>query len=121
RGGRGSCAELRASAAGGIERGRRFGLQTITWDDHDYPPALAAIADPPPILWLRGVRAVLGRPAVAIVGSRAGSPYALAGADRLAAELAGRGILVVSGLARGVDSAAHRGALRGSGATVGVL
>jgi DNA processing protein len=58
---------------------------------------------------------------VAIVGSRAGSPYALAVAEQLAADLAARGVSVVSGLARGVDSAAHRGALDGGGATVAVL
>jgi DNA processing protein len=76
------------------------------------------------VLWARGARAALDRPAVAIVGSRAGSPYALSIAEHLASDLAARGIAVVSGLARGVDSAAHRGALAASGAagvTVAVL
>ena len=85
---------------------------------------LAAIFDPPPVLWVRGTAQALDRAAVAIVGSRAGSPYALAVAERLASDLASRGIVVVSGLARGVDSAAHRGALTHSacgGATVAVL
>ena len=63
------------------------------------------------MLWIRGDGAAFAAPAVAIVGSRAGSPYALAVAERLAGDLAARGVLVVSGLARGVDSAAHRGAL----------
>ena len=73
------------------------------------------------MLWARGVRAALDRPAVAIVGSRAGSPYALSIAEHLASDLAARGIAVVSGLARGVDSAAHRGALAAPGTTLAVL
>jgi DNA processing protein len=87
------------------------GLTALTWSDSAYPPALAAIFDPPPVLWVRGEVRVLQAQAVAIVGSRAASPYAVAVADRLAADLAARGIVVISGLARGVDAAAHRGAL----------
>jgi DNA processing protein len=70
---------------------------------------------------VRGSLAAFDPPAVAIVGSRAGSPYALAVAERLAADLAARGLVVVSGLARGVDSAAHRGTLAAAGATIAVL
>jgi DNA processing protein len=77
--------------------------------------------DPPLVLWVRGSIDALERPAVAMVGSRAASPYGLAVAERLGADLAARGLVVVSGLARGVDSAAHRGALAGGGATVAVL
>jgi DNA processing protein len=73
------------------------------------------------VLWARGDLAALSRPAVAIVGSRAGSPYGLSVAERLAADLAGHGIVVVSGLARGIDSAAHRGALAANGSTLAVL
>jgi DNA processing protein len=112
---------LRRRATSALDRGARLGLQTVILSDPDYPPALAAILDPPPVLWLEGRRAVLSQPAVAIVGSRAGSPYALAVAGRLAADLACCGVVVVSGLARGVDSAAHRGALEGGGPTIGVL
>lgn len=112
---------LRARAAAALARGKAAGLDPLTWSDPSYPSALAAIVDPPFVLWTRGVSDVLHRPAVAIVGSRAGSPYALAVAERLASDLASRGIVIVSGLARGVDSAAHRGALRGGGATVAVL
>jgi DNA processing protein len=81
---------------------------------------LATIIDPPPVLWTGGQVAAFEPPAVAIVGSRAGSPYALAVAERLGADLTARGVVVVSGLARGVDSAAHRGALT-VGATIAVL
>jgi DNA processing protein len=83
--------------------------------------ALTTIPDPPPVLWALGCVDALTAPAVAIVGSRAGSEYALAVAERLAADLAACGVAVVSGLARGVDSAAHRGALAGNGVTIAVL
>lgn len=89
--------------------------------DLRYPAALAAIHDPPQTLWIKGQADALGTPSVAIVGSRAASPYALEVARRLGADLARRGITVVSGMARGVDSAAHRGALDGDGITIAVL
>jgi DNA processing protein len=82
---------------------------------------LTTIVDPPPVLWTRGRIEALSLPAVAIVGSRAASPYALSVAEQLAADLVVCGLVVVSGLARGVDSAAHRGALAGGGVTVAVL
>jgi DNA processing protein len=104
-----------------LEAGQAAGVEVIRWDDERYPPLLRAIADPPPVLWVRGVAAVLSRPAVAIVGSRAATPYALEVAARLAGELADRHMLVVSGLARGADGAAHRGCLEAGGATVAVL
>ena len=103
-----------------LDRAAGLGMTAVAWGDAAYPPMLAAIADPPPILWLRGSIDALSPIAVAIVGSRAGSPYAVAVAEQLAADLAARGLAVVSGLARGVDSAAHRGALT-SGTTVAVL
>ena len=112
---------LRSRAAAAIARGAASGLVPICWDDEAYPAALGTIIDPPFVLWTRGVSAVLHRPTVAIVGSRAGSPYALAVAEHLAADLAARGIVIVSGLARGVDSAAHRGALHGGGTTAAIL
>ena len=114
-------ASLVARASAALRRGADCGLHLVPWSDASYPAALAVIADPPPVLWVRGTPAALTSRAVAIVGSRAGSPYGLAVAERLAADLAARGIVVVSGLARGVDSAAHRGALTGNGATIGVL
>jgi DNA processing protein len=96
------------------------GAGVVAWNDPRFPTALLAISDAPPGLWYRGDPEILNTPAVAIVGSRAASPAALETAAQLGSDLAARGITVVSGLARGVDSAAHRGALR-SGRTVAVL
>jgi DNA processing protein len=112
---------LTAQARTALARAQHAGIALVTWGDAAYPAALSAIADPPPALWVRGDIGTLSGPAVAIVGSRAGSPYSLAVAEQLAADLAARGIVIVSGLARGVDSAAHRGALAAPGATIGVL
>lgn len=86
-----------------------------------YPPALLDLADPPAALFVRGDITVLGARAVAIVGARAASAYGLALAERLARDLAALGIVIVSGLARGIDAAAHRGALAAGGRTIGVL
>ncbi len=85
-----------------------------------YPALLARIDDPPPRLWLRGDPNALTAPCVALVGSRAASPYGLRVAERLAADLARLGVTIVSGLARGIDCAAHCGALA-TGVTVAVL
>src|SRR5262249_24370775 len=111
----------RARARVALARAASCGLTTLSWSDADYPAALAMIVDPPFVLWVRGDRARLHAPAVAIVGSRAASPYGLAAAERLSFDLASRGVTVVSGLARGVDSAAHRGALAAGGVTIAVL
>jgi DNA processing protein len=113
--------DLRSSAAAALVRGTADGLTPIAWSDPAYPPSLAAIVDPPPVLWTRGSLAALEQPAVAIVGSRAASAYALDVAGRLAADLAACGLTIVSGLARGVDSAAHRGALSVGRPTIAVL
>jgi DNA processing protein len=88
-----------------------------------YPALLRAIHDPPPVLWLRGDAdaALLSRPSVAIVGARACSSYGRAVARSLGRELAGAGLVVVSGMARGIDGEAHRGALDAGGVTVAVL
>jgi DNA processing protein len=112
---------IRARAESALARAAKLGLDSIALSDPEYPPMLGAIVDPPPVLWVRGKRAALSAPSVAIVGSRAGSDYALTIAEHLAADLAAEGVTVVSGLARGVDSAAHRGALSVGGATVAVL
>lgn len=88
-----------------------------------YPPLLRAIPDPPPVLWLRGETPpeLLARPSVAIVGARACSSYGRSVARTLGRELAAAGLVVVSGMARGIDSEAHRGALDAGGVTVAVL
>ena len=96
------------------------GTRLLPWNDPRFPASLLAIPDCPPAIWYRGDLAALGAPLVAIVGSRAATAVARETATRLAADLAAAGITVVSGLARGVDSAAHRGALRG-GRTIAVL
>jgi DNA processing protein len=96
-------------------------ISAISRGDLRFPAALDAIHDPPETLWISGDVDVLRAPSVAIVGSRAASPYALEVARRLGADLARRNVAVVSGMARGVDSAAHRGALEGGGITIAVF
>jgi DNA processing protein len=100
-----------------------LGLRWLARSDAGFPSRLAAIHDPPPGLFLRGSAdlELLERPAVAIVGARSCSDYGAHVARRLARDLASAGVVVVSGLARGVDGYAHRGALDGGGATVAVL
>src|SRR5262245_25873586 len=105
----------------------RIGLDTrgvaarISLGVRAYPENLREIASPPPHLYVRGTLMERDALAVAIVGSRAATSYGLAVAERLAADLAARGVTIVSGLARGIDSAAHRGALRVGGRTIAVL
>src|SRR5688572_10410512 len=111
----------RRSADDALAAGANLGIQPIAWFDERYPALLACTPDPPPVVWIRGDLTVLTRPAVAIVGSRAATPYVLQVGARLAAELAGRGVVVTSGLARGVDSSAHKGCLDAGGPTTAVL
>ena len=108
-------------AEAALKRGRTSGFAALMAGDSAYPPLLACIPDPPPVLWILGDPRCLERPAVAVIGSRNASSYAVAVGERLAAELAERGMVVVSGLARGVDSAAHRGCLKEDGHTIAVL
>ncbi len=116
-----SARDLGEQARAALERAAAAGIDPVPWGDIRYPSLLAAIPDPPVMLWVRGDASCLARPAVAIVGSRAASEYGLEAASRLAGELSAAGMLIVSGLARGVDSAAHRGALGADGVTVAVL
>jgi DNA processing protein len=106
-----------------LERLARLGFRFLACSDRGFPALLRAIHDPPPGLFLRGEEetTLLARPAVAIVGARACSAYGRQIARSLGRELAAAGLVVVSGLARGVDAEAHRGALEASGATVAVL
>ena len=99
----------------------RHGIRIITRGETAYPVALATIYDPPPVLYLQGQMLPQDAVAVAVVGSRRASLYGISTAERLAGELASRGVSVISGLARGIDAAAHRGALRAGGRTLAVL
>ncbi len=87
----------------------------------DYPKLLREIYDPPLVLFCKGDVAPLNTHSVAIVGSRKATPYGINAAEKLSRELAARGLAVVSGLARGIDTAAHRGALEAKGKTIAVL
>jgi len=93
----------------------------VTWDDSDYPQSLLDIGDAPPVLFHVGRRELLNRPAVAIVGSRQATPQGLDDARAFARALAGAGVTVVSGLAQGIDAAAHEGALAEAGGTIAVV
>jgi DNA processing protein len=96
-------------------------LTTVKRRSRLYPSLLTALHDPPAVLHVRGDVQILTEPAVAVVGARSCSPYGAQVARGLARELAGAGAVVVSGLARGIDGEAHRGALEAGGRTVAVL
>ncbi len=115
------CDAARAAATQALAAAEPLGITPIPWFDSRYPPLLSCTFDPPPVIWTKGAVAELVRPAVAIVGSRSATPYAVSVAARLGGELADRGVVVASGLARGVDSAAHRGTLEAGGITVAIL
>ena len=105
----------------GLAEAERLGMQVTTWSDPGYPPSLLHLHDPPPVLFLRGRAELLGLPSVTVVGARRATVRAREVAERLGRDLARAGACVVSGMALGVDAAAHRGALAGDGATVAVL
>ena len=95
--------------------------RVIALGDADYPPLLAAIHDPPPFLYWRGNGELLHAPQLAMVGSRKASPPGLRFAQELAAAVVAAGLVVTSGLALGIDGAAHRGALEAGGPSVAVM
>ncbi|MGB8541161.1 MAG: DNA-processing protein DprA [Candidatus Acidiferrales bacterium] len=98
------------------------GCQLVTWDEPHYPQRLREIYDPPPLLYIRGNVELLSRHTISVVGSRRPTPYGNQMAQRLAKDLADCGLVIASGLARGIDSCAHKGALSSdTGATIGVL
>ncbi len=101
-----------------LDGARQIGAEAVGWDQPVYPPLLKRIDNPPPIVFLRGNPAVLARKAVAVVGARNASASGQRFARQIANELAQANLLVVSGLARGIDGAAHQGALE-AGATAG--
>lgn len=97
------------------------GQHLLMWDSPGYPALLAEIDDPPPLLFVAGDPALLDQPQLAIVGSRRASPPALDTAGGFARSLSQAGFTITSGLALGVDGAAHRAALKAGGQTIGVL
>ncbi len=112
----------RARRAAEEEMGRvaEGGAHLLVPEDKDYPGRLLEIYDPPPVLWVRGDPALLNAPGIAVVGTRQPSPYGAGMAEMLSRDLAKRGLAILSGMARGVDTAAHKGALEAGGKTVAV-
>jgi DNA processing protein len=104
-----------------LDQCRRQNVELILDTDLDFPPPLKEIADPPGLLFVRGRLLPQDAMAIAIVGSRHATHYGLTQAEKLAGSLARAGLTVVSGLARGIDAAAHRGALAAGGRTIAVL
>ena len=93
----------------------------MTLADNDYPGGLLETSDPPPLLYLKGQSALLQHKAIAIVGSRNATPQGVANAEAFARELSNNGFGIVSGLALGIDAAAHRGGLQGAGSSIAVV
>jgi len=104
-----------------VTRAAAEGVRIVSPDETAYPPHLKQIYDPPLVLYVRGNVEAISQPGIAVVGTRHPTPYGTGMAERLACDLAVRGLVIFSGLARGVDSAAHRGATTGKGKTVAVL
>jgi DNA processing protein len=111
-----------SDAARELAQVQAAGCRLLTWDEPEYPARLKEIYDPPPLLYVRGNVELLNRHLISIVGARRPTPYGNQMAERLGRDLADRGLVVSSGLARGIDASAHRGALASaSGMTIGVL
>ena len=102
-------------------RAAASGVEIICRDDATWPPRLSEIYDPPLVLYVRGNVEALSRPGISVVGTRHPTPYGIGMAERLSCDLAARGIIIFSGMARGVDAAAHRGAIKARGKTVAVF
>ncbi len=100
---------------------RHAGIDFICYDQPGYPENLLQIFDPPPVIFIKGSLKPADNLAIAVIGSRKPSPYGLLVAEKLAKDLAAVGVTVVSGMARGIDTAGHKGALAGGGRTIAVL
>ena len=100
---------------------REPGHELIAWDDPGYPRALLEITDPPPVFYAQGRRELLATPAFALVGSRNATPQGCEDAEAFAAALSAAGFTIVSGLALGIDAAAHRGGLRHAASSIAVI
>jgi DNA processing protein len=112
--------KAKAAAEEEWNRVRESGGSTLTPADEAYPKRLREIYDPPAVLWIRGDVRLLSRAGIAVVGTRHPSPYGIGMAEMLSRDLAARGLTILSGMARGVDTAAHKGALEARGKTVAV-
>jgi DNA processing protein len=112
--------KARAAAEDEIKRTIEAGGAVLTPEDAAYPERLREIYDPPAVLWIRGNVELLARPGIAVVGTRQPSPYGAGMAELLSRDLANRGLVILSGMARGVDTAAHKGAIETGGKTVAV-
>jgi DNA processing protein len=111
-----------SDAAKELAQAQATGCRLLTWDEAEYPARLREIYDPPPLLYVRGNIGLLNRHIISVVGTRRPTPYGNQMAEKLARDLADRGLVVASGLARGIDASAHKGALSSAcGSTVGVL
>jgi len=104
-----------------LEAIEKHQIHIITCEDNEYPEHLKVIFDPPPIMYLKGNRLQHHEIMVAVVGSRKASTYGRITAEKICSELALKGVVVVSGMARGIDSAAHRGTLKAGGRTIAVM
>jgi len=104
-----------------IAKAATAGAAVLSLEDPCYPVRLKEIYDPPLVLYVRGQPEVLLQPGIAMVGTRHPSPYGSGMAERLACDLAARGLVIISGMARGVDTASHRGALAAKGKTIAVF
>ena len=104
-----------------IARAAAASVTIVSGEDASYPGRLKEIYDPPLVLYVRGDPEVLMRPGIAMVGTRHPTPYGSGMAERLACDLAAQGLVIISGMARGVDTASHRGAITAKGKTVAVL
>jgi DNA processing protein len=110
----------RATAEDELKRVAEAGGSVLTPEDQAYPERLREIYDPPAVLWIRGNADLLARPGIAVVGTRQPSPYGAGMAELLSRDLANRRLVILSGMARGVDTAAHKGAIEAGGKTVAV-
>jgi DNA processing protein len=111
-----------SDAAKELAQVQAAGCRLLTWDEPQYPARLREIYDPPPLLYVRGNIELLNRHTISMVGARRPTPYGNQMAERLSKDLADRGLVISSGLARGIDASAHKGALNSpAGATIGVL
>jgi DNA processing protein len=110
----------RRAAEAELQRVKEQGAHILSYGCPEYPERLKEIYDPPPVLWIRGDVQLLSRPSIAVVGTRHPSPYGTGMAEMLSRDLAARQLLIVSGMARGIDSSAHKGALAARRPTVAV-